>query len=204
MPRNLSKAVPEGNGSIPQDAYVMLGRIKLEELRRIMSERLDKAFDKPTKMTRRENQRLSGLEQETRRPYLATEADAPTDTKTRKRMEGAAAAERVTSGDNSSAQVDIHPIRLTSFGDDFIGPPALPCSRDDALVDNGAATPKPCLSPAKMRMRTAASGLLSTGKASTATRTIYYQPRLCFCPTEETDSEKTSVQYASYCDISES
>ena len=62
MPRNLSKAVPEGNGSIPQAAYVMLGRIKLEELRRIMSEALDKAFDKPTKTTRRENQRLSGLE----------------------------------------------------------------------------------------------------------------------------------------------
>ena len=32
--RKKGKAVPEGNGPIPQDAYVMLGRITLEELRK--------------------------------------------------------------------------------------------------------------------------------------------------------------------------
>ena len=63
------------------------------------------------------------------------------DKKTRKRMEGTAAAERVKSGDNSSAQVDTDPNRLTSFGDDSTGPAAFPCPRDDALVDNGAAAP---------------------------------------------------------------
>ena len=48
------------------------------------------------------------------------------DKKTCKRMEGAVAAEGVINGDTSSAQVDSDPIRLTSFGDDFTGPPALP------------------------------------------------------------------------------
>ena len=73
------------------------------------------------------------------------------DNKTRKRTEGAAATERVISGDNSSAQVDIDLIRLTSFGDDFTGPPSLRCSRDDTLEDIGAAILKPCLSHTEMR-----------------------------------------------------
>ena len=46
MPRKKSKASPEGNGPVPQDAYVMLGGITLVELRRVTSEALDKAFDK--------------------------------------------------------------------------------------------------------------------------------------------------------------
>ena len=74
------------------------------------------------------------------------------------------AAERMISGDNSSAQIDTDPMCLTSFGDDSAGPPVLPCTRrDDALVDNGAKLPKPCLSPAEMRTRTAAGGILPTG-----------------------------------------
>ena len=93
------------------------------------------------------------------------------DKKTRKRTESTATAEGVISGDSSSAQVDTDPIRLISFGDDFTGSPALPCSRDDALVDNGAVVPKPCLSPAEIRTQTAAGGLLPAGKASTVTRT---------------------------------
>ena len=44
------------------------------------------------------------------------EAGVTQDTETRKRTEGAAEAERVISGDNSSAQVETDPIRLTSFG----------------------------------------------------------------------------------------
>ena len=35
--------------------------------------------------------------------------------------------------DCSANQVDPDPMCLTSFGDDSTGPPALPCSRDDAL-----------------------------------------------------------------------
>ena len=81
---------------------------------------------------------------------LAMEADVPPDTKTRKGMEPPGVAERVVSAGNSSAQVDTDPIRLISFGEDQIGPPALPCSRDKVLVDNGAVAPKPCLSPVDM------------------------------------------------------
>ena len=50
-------------------------------------------------------------------------------------------------GDSCSAnRVDPDPSSPTSFGDDFPGPPALPYSRDDALVDDGAAASKSCLS----------------------------------------------------------
>ena len=100
-------------------------------------------------------------------------AEVKPDKKTRKRMEGAAAADRVISRDDSSAQVDTDPIRLTRFGNDSARSPALNCSRNDALVDNDAAPTKPCLSPAEMRTGTAAGGLLSAGTASTAIRTIF-------------------------------
>ena len=49
-----------------------------------------------------------------------------------------------------------------------------------------------------MRPQTTASGLLPAGKASTATRIIYFQSRLRFCPTDETNSERSYIQYASY------
>ena len=49
-----SKAVLEGSGSILQDAYVMLGGITLKELRRIISEGADKAFDELTENMGRE------------------------------------------------------------------------------------------------------------------------------------------------------
>ena len=45
MLRKKSKAIPEGNDSIPRDAYVMLRGITLEDLRQIMSEAADKVFD---------------------------------------------------------------------------------------------------------------------------------------------------------------
>ena len=71
------------------------------------------------------------------------EADAPSDTKTCERTEGTAVAVQAMYGDNVSAnRVDSDPKSSTSFGDDFTGPPVLPCSRDDALVGNGAAAPK--------------------------------------------------------------
>ena len=123
------------------------------------------------------------------------EADVIKDTKTRKRTEGAAAAEQLISGDNVSAEVDPNPICLSSFGDDSTGPSTLPCSRDDALVDNGAAAPKPCLSPVEICTRTVAGGLLSAGTASTATRTTFHQPLLRFCLTEE-NNLRTSNRYA--------
>ena len=143
-------------------------------------------------------QRLAGLEQVARQPRLAMEADVPSDTKTHsKRMEDAVAVQ-AKHGDSCSAnQVDPDPMCLTSFGDDSTGPPALSCSRDDALVGNGAAAPKSCLSPLEIRTPTAAGGLLPASTTSTATTTIFDQPPLWFCLAEEINL-KTSIQYASY------
>ena len=126
---------------------------------------------------------------------LAMKADVTADKNTRKRTEIATTANRVKHfGDSSSAQVDPNPMCLTSFGDDSTKPLALR-RKEDALVDKGAAAPKPFLSPAEMRTPTAAGGLLPAGAASSATRTNFYQPSLWFCPTEEINL-RTSVQYA--------
>ena len=141
------------------------------------------------------DQRVVSLEQDARQPCLAMEADIKADKKTRERTEGAATAIQGMYGNSFSVnRVDLDSKSSTSFGDDFTGPPALPCSRGDVLVDNGAAAPKSCLSPLRMRSPTAAGGLLPVGKASTTTRTTFHQPRLRFCPTEETSSERTSTQ----------
>ena len=166
MLQNWSKVISEDNDPIPQDAYVMLGGIKLEELRRIMSEALDKTFDKHTaEIMGRANQRLAGLEQEARQQRLATKADVPTDTKTHKRMnEDSCSAKRVQAG----------PTSLTNFGMKA-EPPALP-RKDDVLVDKEATVPKPCLSPVEMSTPTAADGLLPAGAASTVMKTIFSRP----------------------------
>ena len=124
------------------------------------------------------------------------EADVTTDTKTRKRTEGAAAVELVMSGDNSFAEVNPDPIYLASFGEDYTLPPGHSCTRDDDLVDNGTAASKLCLSPVEMRTLTAAGGFLPAGNAYAATSITCYQWRLWFFPTEETNSERTSIQHA--------
>ena len=156
--------------------------------------RMKSHFDEFTEKMNETSQRSTSLEQDVRQSRLAMEADVTSDTKTRNRMEDVA-VERVISGDSSSAEVDPDPMLLTSFGDDSNRPPALPCSRHDALVDNDAAAPKPCLSSAEMRTRTAAGSLLPAGTASTATRTIFHQPPLWLCLTKEIKS-RTSNQYA--------
>ena len=105
MLRKKSKAVSEGNGSIPQDAYVILSGITLDDLRRIMSEVADKVFDKHFRQKpenveemRATEQRSASLEQDAQKPRLAMEADVTTDTKTHKRMEDAE-ADQVKNGD---------------------------------------------------------------------------------------------------------
>ena len=103
------------------------------------------------------------------------EADVTSEKKTRKRTEDTA-ADQVISGNSSSAQVDHDPMCLTSFGDDSTKPPVLPCYRDDALVDKRAAALELCLSPVEMRTLTVTCGLLPTGTASTAIRTIFARP----------------------------
>ena len=82
------------------------------------------------------------------------EADIPADKKTPECTEGAAAAVQAKHGDSRSAKrVQTGPTSFTSFGVDFTELSALLCSRDDVLVDNGAAAPKSYLSPLKMRIQ---------------------------------------------------
>ena len=80
-------------------------------------------------------------------------------------------------------------------------PPALPC-RDDVVVESGDAAPKSCLPPLEMRTTTAAGGLLSTGKTSTATTTLN-ESSFWLYTTLETNSKEaicktTSTAYVSY------
>ena len=203
IPWKKSRALPEGNGPIPQDTSELFGGITQEEIRRIMSEALDKSFDNLSKLKpenlkdmRATRQRLAGLEQDTRQPHIATETDVPADTKTHK-CEEDAATDHAKHGDSYSAKrVDAGPpMCLTSFGDDSIGPPAFPCCRYDAMVEKSAAAPKPYLVPVEMRTLTAAGGFLPSGTVSTTTRTIFHQSPLWFCLTEGVHSS-TSIQYA--------
>ena len=76
------------------------------------------------------------------------EADVPADKKSPERTESAATAVQAKYGDSCSANlVDPDPKSSASFGDGFTESPAFPCSRDDALVDNGAVAPKSSLAP---------------------------------------------------------
>ena len=111
------------------------------------------------------------------------------DTKTRKRIEDAA-ADQAKDGDICSAKrVQAGPTSSTSF-DMKTESPVLP-RRDNVLVDKGAAAPKPCLSPVQMRTLTSAGDLLPAGKASTATKIIFYQSPLWFFPIEEVHPRTT-------------
>ena len=92
------------------------------------------------------SQCLASLKHDARQPRLATEADVQAGTKTRERTWGAATAVQAMHEDSCSAnRVDPDPMCSTSFGDDCTGSPAFPCSREDAMVENGAVAPKSCL-----------------------------------------------------------
>ena len=108
MPRKWIKAVPEGNGPVPHHDEVGPDQPTMVDLYRMIKERFDRSDSNMDKMTslfgrsdrkldeltekmRATRQRLAGLEQDTRQPRLAMEADVPTDTKTCKRTENAAA-----------------------------------------------------------------------------------------------------------------
>ena len=142
--RNWSKAVPEGKSPVSRPGF---GRDEptLADIDQLFQERLDRQpnrmksyFDELTKKMIETRRRSASIEQDAWKQRLATEVDVSIDTKNRKRMEDVA-AERVISGDDSSAEVDPDPMCLTSFGDDSTQPPPLPCSRDGALVANGAS-----------------------------------------------------------------
>ena len=203
MPRKESMAVPQGNGPIPQNAYVVVRGVTLEDFRRLMSNVWDRKTDKLTEDLKRADQRLVMLEQSARQSRLAMEADGPANTKNRERTEGAATEVQTMHRDSCSAnQVDPDPTCSTSFCDDCTGPPTLPCSREDAPVDNGAAAPKPCPPPLEMRTTTTAGGLLPTAETSTATKTTFDYSTRWFCQTEETHSERTSIPSVWYDDSS--
>ena len=137
-------------------------------------------------------QRLAAFEHDARQPRPAMEADVQAHKKIRERTEGAATAVQAMHEDSFSAKrVQDGPKTSTCFGVKA-EPPALPY-KDNVLIENGAAAPKSCLSPLKMRSPTVAGGLLPTGEASTTTRTTFDQPTLRFCPIEETNSERTST-----------
>ena len=76
---------------------------------------------------------------------------------------------------------------LSSFGDDFTQPPPLPCSKDGALVANGASR--------QSRVSHPRGGLFFAGTASTATMAIFHQPPFWFNLTKEIKS-RTSNQHA--------
>ena len=144
------------------------------------------------------DRRLTRLEHDARQPRLVMTADGPANTKTRERTKGAATAVQAMHGYSCSAdRVDPDPMCSTSFGDDCTGPPAPPCSRENALVDNGAAAPKSYLAPLEMRTTTADDGLLPAGETSTATKTAFERPTLRLWLTEETKL-RTSTQPVSY------
>ena len=90
MPRNWSRAVPEGNAPTLQDAYYVM--ITWEELRRVSSESMGEAFVEFKEGLIRIDQRSLSLEQDARQPRLAMEEDVKADKKTRERTEGAATA----------------------------------------------------------------------------------------------------------------
>ena len=157
IPRKESKTVPEGNdGSVSQQEEFGSDQPTLADMYRMFKERFDqpnrywdsmkshfdqleKKLDEMVEEMRDTDGRLSGLEQDTRQTCLAMEAEGQVDTKTREHTVGATTAVQAMHGDSCSAnRVDPDPMCSTSFGGDPTGPAALPCSRDDALVDNDA------------------------------------------------------------------
>ena len=164
MLRKASKAVPEGNGPVPQKEELKSGQLTIEDVYRLLVERLDRQleimdsrfdrqlkrmysyFDEISEEMRKIDQRVTRLKHETRQPRLAMEADGPVDiTKTRERTEGAATAVQTMREDCFSARrVEPGPTtNSTSFGVKA-EPPALPC-RDDVVVESGPAASESCL-----------------------------------------------------------
>ena len=132
------------------------------------------------------------------------EAGGPADTKTCERTEGAATAVQAVHGDSYTAQkVRDGPKTSTSFGT-MAEPPDLPC-REEVLVENGNASPKPRRPFLKTRSPSAAGGLLPTRETPTATETTFNKSPLRLYATKEANSKNkklwTSIPSASY-DIS--
>ena len=199
MLRKESEAVPEGNGLVPQKEEFGSGQPTWGDVYRMMKEafdrwdkKLDEISEEFVEERRSIDQRLTRLEYGARQSRLAMEADGHANTKTRKRMEGAATAVQAMSGDSctTAQKVQDGPKTSISFGV-MAEPPDLPC-REDVLVEDDATSPESCLPSLKMCSPTAGGGLLPTGEVSTATRTTSYEPLLRFYATEEMNPEEDS------------
>ena len=182
MPRKGSEAVPEGNGSVPQQEKFGSGEPTLADVYQLFEKRFDRqqkimnsCFDRQEKMldeiimkmTRRTSQRAASLEHDARQPRLAMEANGPANTRTRERTEGAATAVQAMRGSSFSVcRVESDPkTNSTSFGM-MAEPPVFPC-RGDVPVENGDVSLKSCLSPVEISKSTPACDLLHAGPAST-------------------------------------
>ena len=200
MLRKESEAVPEGSGSVPQQEKFGSGQPALEDVYRMMKEvfkvwdtKMDKLLREYKEDWSSMDQRLTLLQHDARQPRRVMEADGPSKSKTRERTEGAATAVQAMHGESCSAtRVDPGPkTNSTCFGV-MAEPSDLPF-RDNVLVENGAASPKSCLPSLEMCTTTAASGLLSTGKIFTATKTTFNEPPLRFYSTEVANSKETNL-----------
>ena len=121
MPRMENKAVPEGNGPVPEQKEFGSGEPTLVDFYRRFEERFDRQLkimksclvkmDEISEDWRSIDQRLTRLEHDARQPRLTMEADGPANTKTRMRTEGAATAVQAKHGDICSAdRVDLDPM----------------------------------------------------------------------------------------------
>ena len=101
----------------------------------------NKKLDKIPDEMRVMDQHVTSLEQDAPQSRVAMESNGPANTKTRERTEGAATtAVQTMRGDSYSAdRVDPDPMCPISSGNDCTGPPAPPCSGENALVDNRTA-----------------------------------------------------------------
>ena len=156
----------------------------------------DRKLEKLSNEMTRIDQRLASLEQDSRQPRVAMEADVKIDKKTREHTEGAAKATQAMHGDSVSAnRVDPDPMCSTIVGVKA-EPSTLPC-KDDVLVDNVATAPNSYFSPLKMHLPTAIGGLLPAGVATKATRSTFDDLPLRFCLIAEISS-RISTLYVSY------
>ena len=159
MLRKESKAVPEGNGPVPQKEELGSGQLTLGDVYRLCVERFDRQlkitdnrfdrqlkrmdnyFDRLDDEMREMDQHLTRLKHGARQPRLAMEANGQASTKTRKRTEGAAIEVQAMRGDCFSARrVEPGPTtNSTSFGVKA-EPPAL-SYREDSVVESGLPHP---------------------------------------------------------------
>ena len=203
MLRKVSEAVSEGNGLVHQEEFgfgqpapvdeikslLKLTRSHFEEQKKMLDEFHD---DMKDGMERLFEQFSARLEQDARQRRYAMKADETANAKTRERTEGATIAVQAMRGDGCTTEQKVQDGPKTSITFGMMAePPDLPC-KEDVLVEDGATAPESCLPSLSMRSSTAAGGLLPTGEASTATRTISNEPLLRFYATEEMNPEEDS------------